>query len=156
MRFSLARSASTTPSALRMHQCWRPIRGLVLQNGRRDLRSASIPFPKWRPVGRDRLTSEHANDAEQDLFYALDGAPPLACALVRVGIVAGRVQDRDAHFAVRVDWHVGFSACSAIPFSEGSKRVEDSPLGWKRGGSNRICCDSSQGVRQTLASGRGN
>lgn len=46
---------------------------------------------------------EHRHDGYQDLLDALDGRPALRRALVMVRVVAGRVEDRDTHFAVRVD-----------------------------------------------------
>lgn len=49
------------------------------------------------------LTCQHADHGEQDLLHALDGAPPLGATLVAHGVVAGGVQDGDAHAAVRVD-----------------------------------------------------
>ena len=47
---------------------------------------------------------EHAHDADQDLLDALDGTPPLRCALIVVWIISGRVQDRYADEAGRIDW----------------------------------------------------
>src|SRR4051812_38426488 len=46
---------------------------------------------------------EHAHDADEDLLDALDRAPALRGALVHVRVVAGGVQDGDAHGAVGVD-----------------------------------------------------
>lgn len=50
-----------------------------------------------------RRTGEHGDDAEEDLFDALHGAPALAGRLVGVGVVSWRVQDRDADVTRRVD-----------------------------------------------------
>ena len=46
---------------------------------------------------------QHAHHADEDLLHALDRAPPLRRLLVVVRVVAGRVQDRDADEARRVD-----------------------------------------------------
>lgn len=40
---------------------------------------------------------------EEDFLDRLDRAPPLARRLVRVGVIPGRVQDRDAHLTRSVD-----------------------------------------------------
>lgn len=47
---------------------------------------------------------KQADDAQQNGFWGLHGAPPLSCALVAVLVVFGRVQDGDAEQAVvRID-----------------------------------------------------
>lgn len=58
------------------------------------------------PRSRQRAgarTCEHRDHAEDDLLDALHGAPALGRLLVHRRVVARRVQDRDAHRAVRVD-----------------------------------------------------
>ena len=63
---------------------------------------------------------EQRDDAQQDRFDTLDGAPALAGALAGHFVFAGRVQDRNAEFAIRVDvWVV-----------EGPAELE----GWRRVG----------------------
>jgi hypothetical protein len=62
---------------------------------------------------------QHAHDGDEDFLHRLDGAPPLRRVLVVVGIVAGRVQDRDAHEAAGVDCvcvRVGAAVSKGIGF----------------------------------------
>lgn len=46
---------------------------------------------------------QHAHDRDEDLLHALDGRPALRGVLVVVGVVTGRVEDRDANRAIGVD-----------------------------------------------------
>ena len=48
---------------------------------------------------------EHGNDRLDDRFYAQDRSPPFICCFLCVHrVCAWRVQNRDAHFAVRVNY----------------------------------------------------
>lgn len=47
---------------------------------------------------------QKVHDGQQDLLDRLDGRPALRGVLVVVGVVAGRVEDGDAHQAAGVDW----------------------------------------------------
>jgi hypothetical protein len=54
---------------------------------------------------------EHAHDGDENFLDALDGRPALRRLLVVVGIVARRVQDRDADQAARINCDVSACAC---------------------------------------------
>ena len=47
---------------------------------------------------------EHGEDGQEDLLHGLDGRPALGGALVLIGVIAGRMEDGDAHFPIRIDW----------------------------------------------------
>ncbi len=78
---------------VRRHRCSLPIRYLALRNAL----SRQITCTSER-AGRER-TSEHTDDAEEDLLDALNGTPALVGRLVRVWIVAWGMEDGDAHVA---------------------------------------------------------
>ena len=90
---------------------------------------------------RRARTGEHGDDAEEDLLDALDGAPALVGALVRVRVVAGCVQDRDADVARGVDWPRWGSARASG--GVGHARSAGALLGWNSGGLNFICWSES-------------
>lgn len=45
---------------------------------------------------------KHAHNTDEDLFHALDRAPAFGGVFVVVGVVARRVQDRDADNTIRI------------------------------------------------------
>lgn len=47
--------------------------------------------------------SQQIHDRQQDLLDGLDGRPSLGCMLVVIGVVTGRMEDRDADKAAGVD-----------------------------------------------------
>jgi hypothetical protein len=58
---------------------------------------------RHRRPKRGARTCKHRDDAQDDFFNALDRAPALRRLLVHRRVIAGRVQDRDADGAIRVD-----------------------------------------------------
>jgi hypothetical protein len=58
---------------------------------------------RWRLVIRTR---QHADDREENRFGCLHRGPALRRGFVAVFVFLGGVQDRDAYFAVLVDWVV--------------------------------------------------
>ena len=78
----------------------------------------TLSAQKFRSVDISRTliirVAEEAEDAEEDSFGGLDGAPAFGLVLVPVLVALGLVQDRDADFARRVHVRV-----------EGHGRLED-------------------------------
>lgn len=76
---------------------------------------ANLPLVRWPPlaphlggldIGGALVVGlgEHAHDGDEDLLDRLNGAPPLRCVLVVVGVVTGWVEDGDADEAGGIDY----------------------------------------------------
>lgn len=79
---------------------------------------------------------QHGYDGEENGFGCLDGGPAFGGRFVAVLVFFGRVEDRDADFAVRVDFAVLVGHVARSSMHE--RWWRGSLLGWKMGVSKRI------------------
>lgn len=83
---------------------WKKRHGKHAAYDRDRNRNHAISQDGYGNIARHVRTGKHRNDAEDDFFDTLHGAPALRSLLVHQRIITWCVKDRYADIAIGVDW----------------------------------------------------